>query len=105
MCEPNYKIKSLILFLLACILLLCLAPLPYGFYVLVRFISFAIFAWFAIDSYKTKKESICFIFIILALLFQPFAKIALGRTIWNVVDILVAIWLYWFSWKIYKRSI
>jgi hypothetical protein len=29
----------------------------------------------------------------LALLFQPFAKIALGRAMWNVVDIVVAIGL------------
>jgi len=28
--------------------------------------------------------------VALALLFQPFAKIALGRTVWNVVDIIVA---------------
>lgn len=29
----------------------------------------------------------------LALLFQPFFKIALGRTMWNVVDVVVAIGL------------
>lgn len=32
-------------------------------------------------------------FASLALLFQPFIKIALGRTIWNVVDVIVAILL------------
>jgi hypothetical protein len=29
--------------------------------------------------------------IALAILFQPFAKIALGRTLWNVVDVIVGI--------------
>ena len=29
----------------------------------------------------------------LALLFQPFFKVVLGRTVWNVVDVLVAIFL------------
>ena len=33
------------------------------------------------------------LFIALALLFQPFFKIALGRTIWNIVDVLVAVFL------------
>ena len=28
-----------------------------------------------------------------ALLFQPFVKVALGRTMWNVVDVAVAILL------------
>ena len=32
-------------------------------------------------------------FAALALLFQPFFKIALGRTMWNVVDVLVAVGL------------
>nr|WP_317235635.1 DUF6804 family protein [Ornithobacterium rhinotracheale] len=30
----------------------------------------------------------------LALLFQPFFKISFGRTLWNSVDVLVAIGLY-----------
>ncbi|MBP5375388.1 MAG: hypothetical protein J6Y38_03540 [Bacteroidaceae bacterium] len=29
------------------------------------------------------------------LLFQPFIKIALGRTMWNIVDVIVAILLVW----------
>jgi hypothetical protein len=33
------------------------------------------------------------IFIGLALLFQPFFKIALGRQIWNIVDVIVSIFL------------
>lgn len=30
------------------------------------------------------------LFIVLAILFQPFAKIALGRVLWNIVDVIVA---------------
>lgn len=30
------------------------------------------------------------LFIVLAILFRPFAKIALGRVIWNIVDVIVA---------------
>jgi hypothetical protein len=33
------------------------------------------------------------IFIVLALLFQPFEKIALGRVLWNIVDVGVAVYL------------
>ncbi|EIA08694.1 hypothetical protein HJ01_02416 [Flavobacterium frigoris PS1] len=34
-----------------------------------------------------------FIYIALALFFQPFIKIALGRTIWNIVDAITGIGL------------
>jgi hypothetical protein len=28
-------------------------------------------------------------YIVLAMLFQPFFKLALGRTLWNIIDVLV----------------
>jgi len=33
------------------------------------------------------------IFVGLALLFQPFFKISLGREIWNIVDVIVGVGL------------
>lgn len=33
------------------------------------------------------------IYVALALFFQPFIKITLGRTVWNIVDVLAAIGL------------
>ena len=33
-------------------------------------------------------------FAALALLFQPFFKVALGRVVWNIVDVIVAIGLF-----------
>ncbi len=78
---------------LAAILLLCLAPMPYGYYVLVRFLSMVGFGIMAYRYYQEKKESLAWTFGILALLFQPFAKIALGRLIWNIVDVIVAVGL------------
>ena len=40
-----------------------------------------------------RKEWLAYTCGTLALLFQPFYKIALGRTIWNIVDVIVAIGL------------
>lgn len=39
------------------------------------------------------KQGLVITFRSLALLFQPFFKVVLGRTVWNVVDVLVAIFL------------
>ncbi|MCX4293989.1 MAG: hypothetical protein OSJ56_08035 [Prevotella sp.] len=47
----------------------------------------------AYNYYKEEKENLAITFSALAILFQPFIKIALGRTIWNVVDVLVAIFI------------
>ncbi len=77
--------------ILSVLLFLCLAPMPYGYYELVRFIAMVIFGVMAYKYYKTKKMNWAVTFGALAVLFQPFIKIALGRMMWNVVDVIVAV--------------
>ena len=85
---------SLILKLvIAVLLLLCLADMPYGYYQLVRFVSAIAFAYLSYDFFKSKKDGLGFAFASLTVLFQPIFKISLGRTIWNIVDVIVAIGL------------
>ena len=78
---------------LAALLLLCLAPMPYGYYQFIRLASMIVFAVMAYQYFEKEKMPLAITFGGLALLFQPFFKIALGRTMWNVVDIVVAIGL------------
>jgi hypothetical protein len=79
--------------ILAILLLLCLLDMPYGYYQFVRFVSMAGLAYLAYSANEQHHKNEMFIYIALALLFQPFFKIALGRTIWNIVDIITAIGL------------
>lgn len=83
---------------LAIILLLCLLDMPYGFYQLVRFVSMLGFSLLAFHSYKQGHKVWLIVSIILALLFQPFEKVALGRTLWNIVDVVVGIGLLLSLW-------
>lgn len=85
------------------LLFLCLLPMPYGFYVLARFLAMAAFAYLAYLEYKNKNTDRMVVFIVLAVLFQPFAKIALGRTIWNIVDVVVAAYLIYLSLRVYRK--
>jgi hypothetical protein len=79
--------------ILAVLLLLCLAKMPYGYYQFVRFGALVGFALLAYNSYEKGLTNYMIIFIGLGLLFQPFIKIALGRELWNIVDVIVAIGL------------
>ena len=92
-------------FLLAAMLLLCLAPMPYGYYSLVRFSAMVGFGVIAYKYYLAKNEELVWTFGALALLFQPFIKIALGRLIWNVVDVIVAVGVSILCVGEYKRKI
>ena len=85
--------KKQIYLFLAAMLLLCLAPMPYGYFMLVRFVMTVACGWMAYQYYLRQKAVGTWVFGILALLFQPMYKIALGRTVWNIVDVIVAIFL------------
>ena len=79
--------------ILAILMLLCLAPMPYGYYMLVRFVAMVAFGLMAYQYYTRHKTAAACIFGVLALLFQPIYKIALGRVIWNGIDVAVAVLL------------
>lgn len=86
-------IASIIKVVLAVLFFACLLKMPYGFYQFVRFaglIGFTILAYQA--SQETEWQGII-IYDGLALLFQPFFKIALGRQMWNIVDVAVGLGL------------
>ena len=78
---------------LAILFFLCLADMPYGFYQFVRFAGLIGFAVLAYQANQQGRQTEMIIYGGLALLFQPFFKIALGRQMWNIVDVVVGIGL------------
>lgn len=75
--------------ILAIALILCLLPLPYGFYTIVRLATAVIAGCWAYNFYKRRKTSLAIVSGAIALLFQPFLKITLDRITWNVIDFIV----------------
>ena len=88
---------------IAVLLLLCLLHMPYGFYAFVRFVATVAFCFFAFDANQHGNRDRMILFIILAILFQPFLKIPLGRVIWNIVDIVIAGYLLYLMYTIIKK--
>ena len=78
---------------LAILFFLCLADMPYGFYQFVRFAGLIGFTILAYQANQQGRQTEMIIYGGLALLFQPFFKIALGRQMWNIVDVVVGIGL------------
>ena len=64
--------------------------MPYGYFQFVRLAGLLGFAYLAYDANQNNKKIETYIFIGLAIVFQPLIKISLGRDIWNLVDVLVA---------------
>jgi hypothetical protein len=75
--------------ILAILMFICLADVPYGYFQFVRFAALVGFGILAIAASNIENQTEMFIYGALALLFQPFFKIALGREVWYVVDVIV----------------
>ena len=89
----NSLLQPLIKIVLSILFLLCLLNMPYGYFQAVRFAGMLGFALLSFYSFEENRKAEMIFYVALALLFQPFVKVALGRTIWNVVDVVVAVGL------------
>ena len=84
---------KIIKIVLAVLFFLCLLDMPYGFYQVVRFAGLIGFAILAYQANQQSRQTEMIIYCGLALLFQPFFKIALGRQMWNIIDVVVGLGL------------
>jgi hypothetical protein len=97
-------VEKVIKIVLAVLFFLCLLDMPYGFYQLVRFVGLIGFGILAYKAYQNENQIEAIVYGGLALLFQPIFKIALGREIWNIVDVVVGIGLLLTLMKNGKKS-
>ena len=91
--NQGLSVSTWIKLVLAALMVLCILPMPYGFYNLVRFLSMIGFAILAVRAYQNSRISLSVVYGSLVLLFQPFIKFVLGRDVWIIVDIVVAVFL------------
>ncbi len=76
--------------ILALLLLLCLAPMPYGYYQFVRVAAFGVFAILAYERRGDESKVLFTLYLIGAILFNPIWKVYLGRELWMVADVVWA---------------
>ena len=87
--KPQYLLKTI----LALALFVCLFHMPYSYYQMVRFLSSVGFGYFAFQAYQEHKNNLALVFTVLLVLFQPLMEISLERELWNIVDVLVGLFL------------
>lgn len=98
------NLATIIKVVLAGLFFLCLLDMPYGFYQFVRFVGLIGFVILAYQANEQGKQVEMIIYGVLAILFQPFFKITLGREIWNIVDVIVGIGLILSIWISPKKA-
>lgn len=86
----SVNLVSLIV-IVSALLLLALLPMPYGFYTLLRIVSFLIFVFIAYSFFKQGKEMLTWYFLGLAILFNPLIIVHFPKDVWMVIDLVVLV--------------
>lgn len=84
----------LVIYITATMLFIGAAPLPYGYYILLRLVATGVFVWAAVIAYERKRLFLPWIYVLIALIFNPFIKIYLTKEVWIFVDIISAVILF-----------
>lgn len=79
--------------LLSIIMLLLAIPtfLPYGYYILLRWVVSASAVFLVYLSHQFKKTFWVFLMALIALLFNPIAPIHLDKETWVIINLIVAV--------------
>ena len=76
-----------VIYITAIMLFIGAAPLPYGYYMLLRLVATGVLLWAAYVSYERKYDYLPWVFGILTLVFNPIFKIHFPKELWSVIDV------------------
>ena len=88
------NLNSFIKLILGGLLIVPFFEPPYGYFQFLRIVSFLGFAYLAYEEKNSSNKLFLIVYILLAILFQPFEKIALGKNIWLIIDISATVILF-----------
>ncbi len=91
--------KNNLLLVPAGALLLAVLPLPYGFYILLRWIvlGFSLYLAYRYSGNAAKMTGWALTYLLIAVLWNPIMPVELGKESWFIPD-LVAAAIFWYAW-------
>ena len=82
-----------VIYISAAMLFLGAAPLPYGYYMLLRLVACGVFAFAAFVAFERKSKALPWVYSFMALIFNPIIKIHFPKEVWVFVDIAAGVLL------------
>ena len=83
----NARVHPAVFFIPIAMLVIGLGAMPWGYYQLLRLVVAAACEWVAAVMFTGKKEGAGFVFAALALAYNPFVPLRLGRGSWEVINV------------------
>lgn len=80
------QVPVAVIYICAAMLFFGAAPVPYGYYTLLRLIVCGVFAFAAFVAHERKNQVLPWVYGLIAVLFNPIVKIYLPKEAWVFVD-------------------
>ena len=89
--NPEWNLNYQLYFGLGALLLIAAAPLPYTYYIFMRNVTFIAAAVLAYHNFNTinKTNAWPWIFLFIAILFNPMIPVYMQKYLWIIIDILI----------------
>lgn len=87
------KIPAIVIYITVSMLFIGVAPLPYGYYMLLRIVTCGFFVWASLIAREKNHKILPWLFLLLAIVFNPIIKIHFQKEFWAVLDGLTAIFI------------
>jgi hypothetical protein len=100
----RYRPHTFPALIVAVLLLVAIAPLPYGYYQFMRWAVCGIGIYLAVSAYRWKRAWATWIFVAIAILFNPIFPIYLSREVWLPIDCIGSL-LFSFSPLFLKKPV
>lgn len=81
------------IYICAAMLFLGVAPLPYGYYSLLRLVSCGTFALAAYVSFSLGSKAVPWVFVLAAVTFNPIVQVHFPKELWVIIDLAAGIFL------------
>ncbi len=86
-------LPAAVIYVCAAMLFVGAAPLLYGYYTLLRFVSCVTFAFAAYVSFTRGGKYLPWVFVLFAIVVNPFVKVHLSKELWTLVDVAAGLLL------------
>lgn len=84
----------LVIYATAAMLLLGAAPMPYGYYTLLRLVGCIVFAVAAFAALARRYATLPWVYGLMALVFNPVFKLHFPKELWALIDVAAAVLLF-----------
>ena len=84
----------LVIYATAAMLLLGAAPMPYGYYTLLRLAGCIVFAVAAFAALARRYATLPWVYGLMALVFNPVFKLHFPKELWALIDVAAAVLLF-----------